>query len=179
MQFYYANYTAYDKVGNLKSINELAPWGSATTNYGYDKLYQLLSETRTGASPYTHSYAYDPWGNRVTADGATSLYDDGNRLMSTPAGTYAYDDNGNLTGKVINGLQTSYVYDLDGNLTSVALPGNRQIGFKYDSDGTRIARSENSAISTKYVYAGDGLVQELDASGITKTLYNPGISQTT
>src|ERR1041384_363021 len=63
-------------VGTLTGVSDL---GGGTASYGYDGLYRLTGETRTGTGANSHSYTYDPAGNRLTYDGQVYTYDNANK----------------------------------------------------------------------------------------------------
>lgn len=181
---YTADGFSYDKVGDLKSQSESTIANeipiTTVTNYNYDKLYQLKSEDRNGRVDYT----YDARGNRKSKGSTTYTYDSGNRLSSSTDGyTYQYDDDGNLKKRLSgNTVVASYDYDIDGNLTKVTLNPDdflhkRVISFTYSSSGERVGRTDGSD-TTKYVYVGNDLVQEIESDGTLKISYNPGIGQT-
>ena len=108
--------------------------------YTYDFQYRLTSESwpTDGVSGETRSYAFDLAGNRLkmvhTRDGITEttryVYDDLNRLLSSvkestapdtdPVNTtYAYDLNGNRTGKTRAGQTDVSVWDVNDRLVQV------------------------------------------------------------
>ena len=62
-----------NKTGIRKAVTE---HDGSKVEYGYDPLYRLTSETRTGAHPYSIAYTYDPVGNRLTQnkDGVITNY---------------------------------------------------------------------------------------------------------
>jgi YD repeat-containing protein len=56
---------SHDKIGNRTSMT-LA--NGDVANYGYDTIYQVITETRTGVISYTNSWTYDNVGNRGSGD---------------------------------------------------------------------------------------------------------------
>jgi len=78
-----------DTVGNLSQVTEL---DGSVASYGYDALYRLTSETRTGTGPYTKSYGYDLANNVTTIDGsAFATYDNGNKFSTITSGSKGYN----------------------------------------------------------------------------------------
>jgi YD repeat-containing protein len=65
-----------DTVGNLTGVSELD--GSAVT-YGYDALYRLTGDARTGTDPSSHSYGMDLAGNVTSVDSTTWTFDYANK----------------------------------------------------------------------------------------------------
>src|SRR4029077_14661290 len=160
-----ASYT-YDNAGNSTSKTDLQ--ANVTSNYGYDKIYQLLQVTQ-GAST-TESYSYDAVGNRLSSLGVSPYsYNSSNELTSTPSTTYTYDYNGNLLTKTDSTGTTSYAWDYENRLKQVTLPGpGGTATFKYDPFGRRAQKSftqGSTTTTTNYLYDGDNLIEELDVSG--------------
>ena len=115
------------------------------------------------------TYGYDTNGNRIsvtTADGTIlSTHDDQDRLLTQGDTTFTYSANGDLESRSTGGETTSYDYDSLGNLMAVTLPDGRQIEYRVDAYGRRLAKLVNGTVVRKWLYA-DGLlpVAELDAS---------------
>jgi YD repeat-containing protein len=112
--------------------------GSLTTNYGYDNIGQLTSETKS--SGYSGSYTYDANGNRLTrtVNGVTEsyAYDSGDKLLSVTGGsdprTFAYDAAGRTTGIVRSSGTTALSYDYESRVTSITKPGMVTNTFTYN-----------------------------------------------
>jgi YD repeat-containing protein len=67
--------------------------------YSYDAVYQLTQVLKQGNT--SESYTYDQAGNRLSSFGLpTYSYNQSNHLLSTPAATYTYDDNGSMLGNM-------------------------------------------------------------------------------
>lgn len=69
------------------------------TDFTYDAFYQLLTEARTAqfGSPvglYSHTYAYDLAGNRTSKDSQASTFSSDDKLLTSPAAQFTYDDAG-------------------------------------------------------------------------------------
>jgi YD repeat-containing protein len=91
----------YDPVGNRTSVIELD--GTRVT-FGYDALYQLINEQRSGVNGYNTTYGYDPTSNRSLKNGALTnyTYNLANELIliQPPTGqptTNQWDGAGNLS----------------------------------------------------------------------------------
>jgi RHS repeat-associated protein len=163
-----------DNAGNRLSVTE---YGGSAVSYGYDDIYQLTSETRTGTNAYTITYQYDDAGNRtqmVKNSVTTSYtYNNNNQLSTETTGgtttTYSYDDNGNLVSKAVGGNTTSYTWDWRNRLLSVSQAGGNT-AYEYNGDGTRISKTQ-SGVKTKYINdAALPLVQVLMETNNTGTV---------
>lgn len=150
----YANGIAggYDQFGRLTSYNiERNQNGSIlgdNTTLQYNPASQIKSQVRnndaygwTGAFNVDRSYTTNGL-NQYTAAGPASMQ---------------YDANGNL---VASGT-TGYLYDPENRLI-----GNSQgVGLVYDSLGRLFETSTNGGNITRFLYDGDALVAEYNASG--------------
>jgi YD repeat-containing protein len=97
---------AYNPVGNRTSLTDRR----GAQGFGYDSLDRLTSASHPLlATP--QAFAYDPVGNRTTGG---SVVNAGNQLTADATHTYQYDDNGNLTRKILlaTGNFTQYTYDM-------------------------------------------------------------------
>jgi len=171
----------YDSAGNRTSVSEN---GGSAVSYGYDNVYQLTSETRTGTNAYTVLYQYDDAGNRTqmvkNSVTTTYTYNNNNQLSTEATGgtttTYSYDLNGNLVSKAVGGNTTSYTWNWRNLLLSVS-QGGSSTSYEYDGDGTRISKTQN-AVMTKYINdVALPLVQvllETNNAGIIQATYNYG-----
>ncbi len=172
----------YDAVGNLTSRIDA---NNHTTTYGYDDANRLKSVTTPLQK--TWSYGYDANGDRTTQTdpkgGITTYgYDQLGRLSSinysdsTPAVSFTYDGDNNLTemqdgsgsetysydplneltGVTRGSNSFSYVYDPAGDLTQITYPDSTVITRTYDDD-ERLASVVSGGQTTSYGYdpAGD------------------------
>jgi len=173
--------TAFNNEGNRLTVTEQ---DCSVVTYGYDNIYQLTSETRTGTNAYNITYQYDSAGNRtqMIKNGTTTsyTYNNNNQLLTETTGgvtvTYAYDLNGNLLSKVSGGNTTSYTWDWNNHLLDVSEPGGNTL-YEYDGDGTRISKTQ-SGVKTKYINdVALMLVQvlmETDNTGVVQAIYTYG-----
>jgi RHS repeat-associated protein len=156
-----ASYTL-DAAGNRTAkADDLA---GVTSNYTYDKIYELSQVTQGNNT--TESYSYDPVGNR-TASLAIPSYtvNSSNELASDSNASYTYDNNGNTTSKANSSGTTNYTWDFENRLTQVTLPNNAgTVTFKYDPFGRRIEKISPNATSI-FVYDGVNLVETANGSG--------------
>ena len=87
-----------------------------TTQYGYDTVDNLLTQVTTGAAEIAYAYSYNRNGYIIgeerTADGQTIT------------SAFAYDALGQLTGfEQSTGYGESYAYDKVGNMTRKVISG--------------------------------------------------------
>ena len=174
---YAYGYDAADRMAS-EVVNGVA------TNYGYDAANQL---TQAG----NQSFSYDLAGNRA---GPGMVIGAGNRVLSDAGYTYAYDDDGQLTGKsaVSGGASWSYGYDVAGRMTTASQADGGSVAYTFDALGNRVGRSESIGAATsveRYVIdawdtAKSGSVgtessdtwADLDGSGAvtSRRLFGPG-----
>jgi RHS repeat-associated protein len=155
------------------------------------RLASWQKKSQTGTKTCVNSpsgYGYDCSGTAVTTDQAvTATYDNvenptdlggttlsGNRLQTYNGFTMAYDYDGNLASK---GTDT-YDWDDFGQLKGVTRSGTLIASFDYDGFGRRV-RKWSSAGTVQYVWDGDQVILEADASGTTTQAYSyyPGIDR--
>ncbi len=93
-----------------------------------------------------------------------------------------------MTQRTELGKTTLYAYDYENRLIKVSFPqsfsGNpdMQVRYRYDPLGRRVAKTitQNSELIThNYVYDGDNIIAEYDASGalLKKNLFGPGTDE--
>ena len=175
----------YDEVGDIATRTV---GGTHQTLYGYDSDDRLTSVTSPTGQLWT--YTYDPDSNvltrtdangnatTTTGDGVTTYgYDALGRLASinysdsTPAVTYSYDANDNLTQltdgsgtevRAFDGLNQlivvgrgaasfAYARDENGNIIKVTYPDGTVITKTYDDD-SRLSSVASGGLTTTYGY---------------------------
>jgi RHS repeat-associated protein len=167
---------ACDGAGNRLSVVEA---GGDRVTWTYDRTYQLLTEDRSGVSGYTHTFSYDPVGNRLTAgDGTTvttSVYDAANRLQTAEDGsgvtTYTFDANGNQrTVETPGGDVTTYVWDYENQMASAEDAAGDVTTYTYTAAEQRVGK-ETDTETVKFLWDGQNIVQEYDESDVTQADY--------
>jgi len=173
-----------DNVGNPTSVSEALldtddqTTHNATLTYTYDDLHRLTSEKRSTYQPIWYEYTMDAAGNRtqfVEKDGngdvvgtTNATYSDDNRLLTYGNLDYDWDDNGNLTSKTVNQVETTYGWDYENKMTS--LTDGSTLSFTYNGDGLRQSRTVDGT-TTRFVYSGMRLLQETNSGGTTQATY--------
>lgn len=168
---------AYESVGNrLSMTTEGIPYPGAHV-YTYDKTYQLTSADYPAGYPFPDmSYTYDSAGNRTkTVDGGTVNYiaNNLNQYTSVASKVYSYSANGNLA----TDGSSIFNYDDDNQLVWAAKAGTSAT-YTYDPFGRRIEKNVNGNIR-RFVYAGDHIIAETDASGsaLAKNVFGNAIDE--
>lgn len=133
-----------------------------TITYTYDDLHRLTTAVSTNAANgqnYSHAYTYDAIGNITNMTGVGAYLYQGTNYANPHAATsvngvtYAYDNNGNLTG---DGTWThSWEYD---NRLKQSVNGGTTVSYAYDHSGQRV-KLVNGSSTTRYankLYNSDG-----------------------
>ncbi|MFE4974310.1 LamG-like jellyroll fold domain-containing protein [Kitasatospora sp. NPDC056651] len=163
----------YDNLGRLRDDTVKNPSGTtvASIGYGYDLNNRIISKATTGtagaaANQYGYdlagrltswnngttaiAYTWDAAGNRTSAGGVTSAFDERNELLNDASTTYSYSARGTLTGSMAQGSQpkdvqfdgfdrmvregpSTYTYD---SLDRVTQTGNSV--FTYDGGSNNV-----------------------------------------
>tara|TARA_R110002049_G_scaffold32139_1_gene107527 strand:- start:763 stop:3264 length:2502 start_codon:yes stop_codon:yes gene_type:complete len=161
----------FSNTGRLETVS-LA--NSVTTSYSYDLIQRLQSQTHDLSSvtyDLTNAFAYSPASQvternvsneeyiHVGSEGDTGTYTSNglNQYTGVAGETYAYDANGNLTSDG----STTYTYDIENRL--VTLSGAKSGTLVYDPLG-RLWKTVSGGAETRFLYDGDALVSELNAS---------------
>jgi RHS repeat-associated protein len=190
----------YDALGMI--TNKVISGGTAASQsaaYKYDTINRLVSEsTFSGSAPLREtSYSYDLAGNRTTLvdNGITNTYTlgVGDRLASVQHSDlglstldFSYDLSGNTTNITTGTNALSLAWNEKYQLTSVkGRDGSPQpsVSYTYDVLGRRVSRTvtgggdPGSTNSEFYVYTGNQVAADLDASGNLLRTYTwgPGI----
>ena len=168
---------AANTVGNLTGVSEL---DGSSAGYGYDGLYRLTSDSRTGTAPASHSYRYDLAGNATLVNGTAFVYDAANKLTSYGGAPVTSDADGDVTaiGTGISGLGI-FSWDELGHLTGQTVNNlGGGIGYVYDAFGHRVyAYGFYRPTPTFYIYDGDlllGEVQQINGSSNVSAAYTWG-----
>lgn len=167
-------YDAQGRLSTLTRLNTTSGDWYHNTGYTYDSRSRLASMTH-GFAATAHNvistFAYNP-ANQVTERTRNkSIYDftgsvavdrayavNGlNQYVSAGPASFTYDANGNLTSDGTG----SYVYDVENRLVG----GPNGAALVWDPLGRLFQSSSNTHPATRYLYDGDQLTAEYDASG--------------
>ena len=167
----------YTLTGNRKKVTA----NGKTSEYRYDDLARLITETESGG--VSKQYTYDAANNRksfvlkvngVQKINTTYEYDKMDRLTGVyengvQQGAYTYDANGNRnTLGYTNGVSTQYQYNLAnkltylGNMKGSVLSG---YGYTYYLDGNQETKTDQTGKVTAYTYDGLGRLISESPSG--------------
>jgi RHS repeat-associated protein len=155
----------YDDVLNLETLT--APEGGY--QYEYDGLNRLTDATNPASVGLatTESYIYDAVGNREDpANASLYQYDGNNRVLASPGRTYTFDADGNTATRSDGATLT---HDVRNRLIQFA-SGGTTATYLYDAEGRRIRKIVNG-VATWYLWDGQQLLAEFDASGAVRQRY--------
>lgn len=164
---------------------ESATHGSVAIGYGYDAVSRLASLSHDPAGTthdVTSAFTYNPASQIVTRSRSNPLYaftghvsvdrnytvNGLNQYLTAGPATFGYDANGNLT----TDGSTTFVYDIENRLVSAS--GAKTAGLVWDPLGRLYETSGGSAGVTRFLYDGDELVAEYNASGALLRRYVHG-----
>ncbi|HSJ56690.1 MAG TPA: Ig-like domain-containing protein, partial [Anaerolineae bacterium] len=143
----------YDAVGN---INHMVYQLGVVEDvwFTYDALDRLTGTVPGGA--YTASYQYSPIGNleykQEGTDTYNLVYDDTDHVHAVSKVNnigQSYDDNGNMTTRIVDGVTYEQTWDVENRLQSVTV-GDDVTTFTYDGDGALVKKAAPDGI-TYYV----------------------------
>jgi RHS repeat-associated protein len=110
-------------------------------------------------------------GNGNNGAGANQIASETTSGVTT---TYAYDGNGNRTGRTISGTTDVFSYDYENRLTSLDyLTGSSGTGmytYTYDYRTRRVSRTEPGASTTYIVFDGGTSIEEYNSSPSSPTV---------
>lgn len=170
----------YDPLGNLREHKVSDSRGVVTSQYGYDHLYQLTSETGL----HSHTYANDSLYNRVSKDGAIHQINALNQLSDDSKTRYTYTTNGNLETMDDGQIFRQFEFDALDRLITVT-EGAEQYRYVYDFLNRRLSKSHFVKNGTdwqqqdqvRYLYQGQNEVGAVDETGKIVELRVLGLSR--
>jgi len=87
--------------------------------------------------------------------------------------------NGELATQSVGLQKTTYQYDILGNLVSVTLPNGKIITYVVDAEERRVGKKVNGALMEGFLYDGDRIVAQMNASNAVVSQFVYGSSFTT
>lgn len=175
----------YDKAGNITERSRVNTQGSIneTREYTYSDFYDRLMQTAVtkNGSTKTTSYGYDPVGNRIsmTENGSTTTYEYNglNQLTekedATGITTYTYDSRGNQISESSPSGEMEFEYFITGELKKVKKNNTTIQENKYDHEGIRVSREENSTVRDYYYVNGRPVYTTDDDEKSSANLVSP------
>jgi len=179
----------YDAAGNLTRTTY--PNGSIIT-YEYDpsnRLKSILDIKSDAFANVAYDYILDSLGNRTAIslyqplnvipshENVNYTYDTDNRLVTAGNTTFNYHSNGNLMNKTMGNDVIDFSWDYQNRLVQITRNG-KNVVFKYDGLGNRIAKIEDS-VETRYVIDRSGefskVLAETDSNGNILAYYVYGL----
>ncbi|WP_168212021.1 polymorphic toxin-type HINT domain-containing protein [Actinomadura rubteroloni] len=166
--------TGDDQCFSYDYLDRLSAAWTAKSDCSTAPTKENVTTTVGGPDPYWTSYTQDPNGNRrkvvqhtLTAtgtdttanytyptNGAARPHAVSRVVDTTPTGdrlnTYAYDEAGNTTERVLAGQKQTLTWDSEGSLASVKEADGSTSSYVYDGDGNRLIRKEPGT-STLYL----------------------------
>ncbi|QOV88442.1 RHS repeat domain-containing protein [Humisphaera borealis] len=173
------SYNGHDQRSG-ETVSYSTPGGGSVSyagEFGYDAHDQLATAAKTytsgGLTNESYSYTYDGVGNRTSANGAASAFNNLNQNTD-----FNYDARGNLLG---DGVQT-YTWDALDRLTSVTKAGGlSRVEFEYDGQNRRTEKRVYGRASVgdpwsltstiRYAWEGERLIAEFDSNNTLRTSY--------
>ena len=155
----------FDALGRLSSLSHYLPAPPALDvqwTYTRNPAGQIASVTRSSDDyAWTRHYGVN---RPYTSNGL-------NQYIEVSGAGFAYDANGNLTSDTGRAL----VYDVENRLvTAAAATDLPAAALRYDPLGRLYALTSNGT-TTRFLYDGDALVAEYDASGTMMARYVHGV----
>jgi RHS repeat-associated protein len=93
-------------------------------------------------------------------DRSDRKYSAGGRLLETEDTKYQYDEDGNMSSKIINGREAwQYKWNANGSLKKVIRPDRKTVVFEYDALGRRTAKTYDGKV-TRWVWDGNTPLHE-------------------
>jgi len=152
----------FDASGNLLQRKVVDQQGDLNYCYGYDDLYQLISEVGLRTDCYQNDSLY----NRLSKNQAPYKLNDLNQLLSEGETSYRYDRNGNLIEMQEGSKRTRYFYDALDRLIRIE-QGSKVSSYQYDAFHRRMSKT-SEGITERYLYQQENEIGVQVGSNITE-----------
>lgn len=169
---------AFSATGNPLTIQRKGDFPNENSAFAYNALSQLTSER----NDIEKTYAYDSIDNRLKENQIDLLHNSLNQLVAKAKTEYAYDPQGNLLRKTLDGEETGFEWNILSQLTAIARQDKTHIKFSYDPFGRRLIKKIYNSKSQKPLsimrsfYLGNQEIGILSEHGSIKKVRVPGIS---
>lgn len=145
----YSETLQYDPVGNLIEKKENHSAKEILTQYTYDDLYQVKTETG-------HNYRCDSLFNCLQKDDQLRTFNSLNQLLTHGDQQYTYDNDGRMLSRKTPICTTEYTYDALDRLIQVK-ENDQKTTYTYDSFNRRLTKQTPTQL-THYIYQGQNEV---------------------
>ena len=172
--------SGYDALGNLMTIQRKGDFPTENSSYTYNSLSQLTSE-KNGIQK---TYSYDSIDNCLQENKDALVYNSLNQLIAKAKAEYAYDPQGNLLRKTLDGEDTKFESNILSQLLAVEKSDQTYLTFSYDPFGRRVVKktydskekNKKTLFTTRSFYLGHHELGTLNEKGAIKKLRVPGLS---
>jgi RHS repeat-associated protein len=162
----------FTTVHHYDTVQRLAVMGNDLPGTANDMSVTLAYNPASQIRQYSRDNNAYAWTGSVAVNRPYSVNGQNQYIAAGPA-TFLYDPNGNL----ISDGTTSFVYDVENRLLSAS--GTKNGALVYDPLGRLAQTSGGAAGVTQFLYDGDKLIAEYDASGALTRRYvhGPGVDE--
>jgi RHS repeat-associated protein len=162
----------YDPFDNLVEMEERF---RGTSRYAYDHGGRLISASRERGE--SESFSWDVDGNLRAASKGLAARDSrrfgsGGRFESDGMVGYRYDAGGRVVERSQGGRVWRLGWSTEGELETVETPSGEKWTYRYDAFGRRVEKTGPRG-STRYLWDGLVLAQEMDGAGRQEWFFEP------
>jgi len=158
----------YDATGKVIKLDDNR---QGVKHYRYDKAGRLV-QAIDDSQKIIEAFAYDAAGNPLNNSRLKNKSLKGNQVTSLKGNSYEYDGRGNLISKTDLEGTTHYRYNRFNQLIQVEKQDFRQIEYRYDAIGRRIAKVVDGNL-TQFVWNQFQLIGEEQASKRIEYVFYP------
>jgi RHS repeat-associated protein len=173
---YYYNYSTTQTISSNEQIDVVCSNCSSSIQLDIDYVTVGTQTVQAeGAATLldlgTGTYAFD-WQN-VSKPTTGIIVEPGalRFVVGNNAFSGAYDANGNLIYRLVNGLATIMTYDAENHLTNVTGTASATSAFVYDGDGNRVKSTINTTNPVTTAFIGNHTEWDVSSSSLTRYYY--------